>query len=480
MAATSINVTPYTPVNGQDYNGDITIQIRKADFNNVAFQDGKLTLVFSSCMFKKITLENTEEIDFPDISLNFIGCYIQDIDIENITTKNLSLGFNRSIISGRITDLNLKSVSISDSIIRSNIFVTDVEKVHVSFYEGNLVPERWAELADKLGGFTIEKAGAEKQSYHIHNSKNIHITSTFKADRRREFKNVNLSINYNLDIEDKVTNISNVYLKSLSITGTSSGRISVENVKIQDWYIYDFLPKEQVGFFNITPIKEAVSGKIGIHKCNLDNTWFDNVSFSRYEIVSFYRSKFSKTSFTSCNFPDNYEQFKRFMSIENVHYPDKKEENYPKDVYETILQLKLALEGSGNYFESQKLQAVAHDALKEIKDIPLQDKLILAISNLSNNHGLSISRPFWWFIAWSVFFYILYLLSLGRIFNCNGFDGKLIGYYFSFIDLTHRTDFLVQKEEYNGWSLFFDYANKVIVGFFIYQFIASFRKYGKK
>ncbi len=33
--------------------------------------------------------------------------------------------------------------------------------------------------------------------------------------------------------------------------------------------------------------------------------------------------------------------------------------------------------------------------------------------------------------------------------------------------------------DYNFGSLFCDYINKVFVGFFIYQFIASFRKYGK-
>lgn len=60
-------------------------------------------------------------------------------------------------------------------------------------------------------------------------------------------------------------------------------------------------------------------------------------------------------------------------------------------------------------------------------------------------------------------------------------DWNLFGYYFSFLDITHRTDFLVSKKEgLNGFSLTIDYINKIVLGFFIYQFIASFRKYGKK
>ena len=60
------------------------------------------------------------------------------------------------------------------------------------------------------------------------------------------------------------------------------------------------------------------------------------------------------------------------------------------------------------------------------------------------------------------------------------FDPTLIGYYFSFLDITHRNDFLVNKNEFTGWSLFIDYFAKLVFGYLIYQFIAAFRKYSKK
>ena len=66
------------------------------------------------------------------------------------------------------------------------------------------------------------------------------------------------------------------------------------------------------------------------------------------------------------------------------------------------------------------------------------------------------------------------------MFSKTKIDFELIGYYFSFIDITHRSDFLVKKEELNGWSLTIDFFSKVVSGFFIYQFISAFRKYGKK
>ena len=147
---------------------------------------------------------------------------------------------------------------------------------------------------------------------------------------------------------------------------------------------------------------------------------------------------------------------------------------------EKIEKLKKLLEASGNFYESQKLQAVSNEALRKIANLPFWDRLILKINSLSNNHGLSIKEPFFATIILSAIFYILYLWTLGRMFNSNQIDYDLIGYYFAFLDITHRTDFLVTKDELSGLSVTIDYLNKILVGFLIYQFIAAFRKYGKK
>jgi len=479
MALPPIIPVPYTIVSNQTYKEEVTIQIDKAPFNNVAAKEGTLVFLFSSCLFKKVIISNLDEIDFPDISIAFHGCLIERIEVENITTKNISISFSRTVVSGRIASSNIKSVSLSDCILWDSIFVLNVQKVHVSYQHAQLAAEKWADLLHKVKGFDIATASAEKQSYHIQSATSLYFSSDFKGDRSREMKNLHLSITYDPYVEDKNSQVSNVLLNSFSLTGSASGKLSIENVSIQNWYIHDFLPKDQATFFNVRPVNSHTQCVIGIHKSNLGNTWFDNVSFIQYKTISFYLTKVSSAVFTSCRFPNTYQSFNTFMSIENVHYPNERPENYAKDVYELMLQLKMALQGTGNYYESQKLQAVAHDALKKIKDIPKHDRIILCINSLSNGHGLSIKKPFWWLLGGSVFFYILYLLSLGRIFNSNEFDWSLVGYYFAFIDLTHRTDFLVDKANYNFGSLTIDYFNKVFVGFFIYQFIASFRKYGR-
>jgi hypothetical protein len=140
----------------------------------------------------------------------------------------------------------------------------------------------------------------------------------------------------------------------------------------------------------------------------------------------------------------------------------------------------MALEATGNFHEAQKLYAISNDALRKVKEVSGWDKIILWINRHSNNHGLSVKKPLVLFFFFSIVLYVFYLWSLNRIFNSNEFDASLIGYYFSFIDLTHRSDFLVEKNEFNNCCQFIDSFNKILVSFFIYQFVAAFRKYGRK
>ena len=185
--------------------------------------------------------------------------------------------------------------------------------------------------------------------------------------------------------------------------------------------------------------------KIGIHKCNLDKVWFDNVYFEDFDRLSFYRSKFSSAVFTSCSFPDSYEKFAKFTPIANIHYPKNKTSNYDKDQYEIFLQLKKAMDATGNSYESLKIQAISQSALRKVTAISEGDKFILGASDLSNEHGQSIGRPLLWILGVSVIAFILYLATLGRLFQPTDFDANLIGYYFSFIDLTYRSDFWLTK-----------------------------------
>lgn len=497
-----IFLTPYTIIENTDYPDDTKIVIRASDFSNVPFQDGRITFSFIGCRFKKLEIENTETIDFKDISIQFISCFINEINVDNIITTNFSIFFGSSILKGRIKNENLKNVETNNCLLNNSLFLLDLKRAVVSYTEENIFPIRWKKLLKSVNA-TLENLLAEKHSFYIYDCKSIVFTvNENKTDKRGIYKipydsvnkigyypsdeekqnfKVSLSVKYSADKEHNLTKIINAKLLALSLSGYSTGELLIENCNIDSWYIRNFSAQLGANFYNIKPFrKETEETKLEIHKSNLDKVWFDNVAFDDYYTISLYRNKFGQTTLTACDFPSKYKDFDKIQTIENIHYPDRKDKNYFKTRYETFLQLKKQLEASGNFYEAQKFQAISHEALKKIENLPYWDRVILKINGLSNNHGLSIKEPFIGTIVLSILFYVLYLWSLGRIFNANEIDWNLFGYYFSFIDITHRTDFLVNKSELNGISLTIDFLNKIIVGFLIYQFIAAFRKYGKK
>lgn len=496
-----VEITPYSKIEDKTYNEKIIVSIKKSSFDGIAFQDGKFTFTFIGCKFREVEFENLDEIEFSDISIKFLYCNIDDIKIKNITSDNISIIFSSSLVSGIVNGENIRTVVINNS-FGSNLFLVNQNNVEISFTEENIFPKQWKKLLRHVKVTNLPLLTAKKNFYIYDTKRIIFQTNEIKASGKTLYKthlktkgfefgyylteeqkrsfNVNLSIKYSQSIEKQETKISNSSLNSLSIAGSLEGKLSVENTKINNLFISDFVCNGETTFYNIFPLKvDNPDNKIGIHKSNLDKIWFDNFNFDQYKNISLYRTKISKAIFTSCNFPDSYSSFEKFTPIENVHYPDQKSQNHHKDQYEIFIQLKKSFEDSGNYYEGQKLQSIAHDALNKIKTIPWTDGIILKINSLSNKHGLSISRPFFWFLGTSIVLYIFYLLSLDKIFTSGKFDPKFIGFYFSFIDLTHRTDFMVDKDQFTAWSLGLDYLGKVIFGFFIYQFIAAFRKYGK-
>ena len=495
-----ILLKPYDPLPKGEYS-DTTLSIDIGMFANVRPESGKITFVVSECNFKSLIVRNRDKIPFDNISIAFFGCIIKNLEVKEVETENLDMGFYGCMLEGRISAPKLTGIEVSNSIITNGLFLLKQRNVRVNYSDNNLHPIVWRRMMKKVG-ITFNELITKKQSFHIHDPESI----TFAISKNQNTKpgllklpfglkdnkytyvlsigewgkvDLNLHIKFNKNIDNQKVVISKAQLHSLTLSGRTEASISIEESHIDNMYLYEFSPKGQTSFYGINPLAKNET-KIGIHKCNLDDVSFDNVRFDQYSRISLYRSKLAKAVFTSCDFPDTYSSFERFLPIDNVHYPDRRTLSHHKDQYEIFLQLKQALEATGNYYEAQKLQSISHEALKRVPSIANDDKTILEVNSFSNNHGISISRPFWWFICVSIGFYLLYLLSLGRLFTDSEFDSTLVGYYFSFIDITHRTDFLVDKTEYNGWSLAIDSLAKLIMGFFIYQFIAAFRKYGKK
>lgn len=495
----NIQIKPYETVVNQNY-GTVILKITPEIFNGVTYLNNQTNLNFNNCKFQQLIIINETEVEFENISLHFSFCQIQDIQIENIVTEQISLHFHGCIINGNINNNKIRSVSINNCITPS-LFLQYQNRIDVSYTEENIFIKKWVSLLKKSDIVSANKLINNKQSIYINHSKIINFRFNHNNIKkfgvnRSEYGNKDeyylryhltkkdkndLNINLHIDFSgenDIQLKIQNCIFNSFSMKGNANGKISVENTKINNLYIREFSSESEMLLYDISAYKK--DSKFEIHKSNMDNCWFDNIDFNGYKLLSLYRSRFANSTFTSCNFPQNNLDFEKFKTLENIHYLDKKPQNYYKDQYETFLQLRKSLEGTGNYYEAQKLSAISKESLRKVSSLPESDKFILWLNGFSNNHGLSIKLPLFGLFGFSILFYILYLYSMDRIFKCTAFDFTLVGQYFTFLDPTHKNDFLIKKEEFTFWTLFFDFANKIIVGFYIFQFISAFRKYVKK
>lgn len=498
----TVNIKPYVPLENKTFRSKVVIKINNSDFIGIPYQTGTPVISFVGCVFQDLVIENDENINFDEVFISFMGCIVERLEINNIKSENISVSAIFSIISGLIDTNKLQSVNFNN-VVAKGIFLKNQNSVDISYTEENIFTNIWDEVLRKCRMTCLELLSV-KQSYYVDDSKKVFFRINEAKDGRvglihdsfrggtqyetryqltkeqKSYLNLNISLDYQKKTEQSEIKIIDSFLNSLTIRGRFDGKLSVENCKVKNWYIHEFSIKGEATFYDIKPLKSVEdSSVIEIRQCNLDNVWFDNFRFSDYGIVSFYRTRLGKAVFSSCSFPSNYTTFEKFNSLPNVHYPANKSDNYYKDQYEIFLQLRAALDSNGNFYEAQKLQAISNDALKQISDVSKWDKAILLINSKSNNHGISIKLPLIYFFIITIIFYLLYLGSLGRVFNANGFDSSLIGYYFSFIDPTHRAEFLVDKKEFNAFSLGIDFLNKLASAFLIFQFIAAFRKYGK-
>lgn len=449
------------------------------------------------CVFKsEVSLSVSNDL-VGKKSISFIGCFIDSISSSLIDYKNFSLTFFSCVVTNFTGGNKVKyNLNINNSL--GNFFITNCNRLNISFTEENIYPRVWEKI-EKI----IPNLFGVVTRFHVDNSVNsnfycnLFLPSKNKEIgllRRRgevvpdyrvsyfpklsdlELLNISFDLNFGHLFKNDGTNIKSFNLNNLTLSGETNGKLGINNCKINNVFIHNFSPQKEFKFFQIEPKNNQ--SKFEIHESNLENTWFDNVSLNRYAIVSLYKSNLSSVKFTSTTFPSVSTDFSSFKSLENIHYPDAKSDSYYKDQYELFLQLRLALLNTGNTYEAQKMQSIAYSSLKKVDSVGPGDKFILWLNRNSNLHGIEPFRAFCWALGISIFLYCFYLNSLGLLFG-KSINWNLFANYFSFLDLTHKSNFLVEKSKLSSEAIIIDFTNKIVIGYLIYQFIAGFRKFGK-
>jgi hypothetical protein len=108
-----------------------------------------------------------------------------------------------------------------------------------------------------------------------------------------------------------------------------------------------------------------------------------------------------------------------------------------------------------------------------------QDIGIFKLNKWSNNHGESWVQALGFTILTTGFLFILFLWTIGRLYHSNEIGWHLFGHYIEFLTPTFKPEFITGEKPSPG-SIILYYMGKAVFAYGLYQFIAAFRKHGRK
>ncbi len=153
-------------------------------------------------------------------------------------------------------------------------------------------------------------------------------------------------------------------------------------------------------------------------------------------------------------------------------------------------QLKKIFDGQGDVYWATTFQAKTAEHQEKLLQLRRQDETAwfsttfwdlktFQLNRWSNLHGESWGRALVFTLGAGGFFYLLFLWFIGKLFQPTAIDWSLAGQYFLFLDPTHKPNF-GEKGDLGFWAYAADFVGRIFVGYGIFQFIAAFRKHGKK
>lgn len=482
------------------------------DINLDMFALRNLTISFENCLLLGDSVVANKIIEGPEncsITIHFFTCILEDIKFRNVSFAHL--GVYNSIITKdyfSVSDCNIKSIQFYNVLGNYGVHRSRESNINVSFGEDNLylpsspsIRKAYEEIAIKhysLFSFPTNILITEPKNLYVE------FKLTDESGFKKSYNGVkysltkeqinDLNISFNIQTENDTTesiSITKAQLEGLELRSLSKTSIEISRCRINKLIMRDL----SFASLKIYDLASRIAPESVFESRNVDfsNSTFDKTDLSSYSMVSFYRSTLSNIDFISPNFPDE------IHVLDNIYYPHQKEDNYYRMQSENYRQIKKSLVESGNQIEALEIHSKMYSSLQKDKNLTLQDKCILYLNKLSNNHGISIIRPFLLYIGFSIVIFFLYRSTLNEAPFTLGFkslskwnEGVSANWKFVFEDFrafwllinpTHSLSALKLLEpnsEMNSYSLFFSYLSKILMTWIIYQFIVSFRKFGKK
>jgi len=478
------------------YNSEILrFEINTGTMNDLSIGTSKMDkAVFSCSMVGMLVLTNSvlNEVYFDNNLSKEIkltnNCIVQNILLNNSMTGNIlieyskaenikifdnsKIGYFQSIGSalGTITGINLDN---SFSLVSTNVSLLDLEDCNI--------PE-----------FRVMKS-CKIEAYIMGGKINLIKFKNATFDKNSLMSLVSIQV-YAFSFEQFVA-LGSILIKKIQrmcTPFTMKEIYSNNDVNTQEYEAHSF--EEKILLSRTTIIKEKVRNDkpdnylkgnnifgptLRFLHSSLGNSEFTDFPFADYEL-QFYNSNIMDCIVLGNSVPSTNI---KIITLENELITNDFIEYEQKALL--FSQLKKVFEKRGDLYYSAIFQyewSVNQNKYLIKKGIykNFQNIFIFVLNQISNKHGQSWFRPLLWLLLGCLPLYIVFLLTMGRIFNGNNIDWNLIGYYFNFLNPLHYIDYIPGENTITSWTSLVDIIAKVASAFFIYKFLSSFKKYGKK
>jgi uncharacterized protein YjbI with pentapeptide repeats len=494
-------------------NGRIGVSFREARISNFTIQDSNIKLVYvsqSSLGDIRISDCKADNIIIDDL------CFIKSMKIHVSEIKSINSNDSNSIGELWIFSSTIKKIKyfVPQGNNDLHIIESAVDDINISSAQINRLSFQKSSFQDVL----FKDCNLICSQFYVAKCNNVNFENS---------KFCELTISSNLSKDSLLTFLkSDFYFLTISnfssVLGFTFFRelkpISLNQLKQYNTYLkasfsYDLyqelLYKEKEDEFRLICNQNSI-----IDKNNLLN---DLLTKYQNPTLILNQSSLGKAEFTDCDLSSFDFQFSNskiteiFISGGTIPSDNIEVFNIPKKTLEwheqkvsVYNQLKKVFDSQGDIFLSSHFQSKTSKHQSKVLELRLEkenktfksrnekvskffstnrfDSWAFKLNEFSNLHGENWGRALAFTLFIPIPFYLFYLCSVGRLFLFDKeIDLNLIGYYFSFLDPTHKIDFLTKSEkDINGWARFCDFVSRIVVSYGIYQLIVAFRKLGKK
>ena len=272
--------------------------------------------------------------------------------------------------------------------------------------------------------------------------------------------------------------ISRMKLRKLELINATSGNYRIDELKCDNFVIHGALNSQ----FEIHGlIAESKQSTFEIRNSTMSSSWLDRCDLSSFGIVNIHRSTLVGLKLTQVKFPEKIKARRDIKSSDgnNINHDDE---------FENYRQLKQIYLRDDNRPFALKMHMKMYGALRRSPNLDWESRKILWLNGVSNEHGTSIIRPFLLAIGIVVICFTLYILGTPMIYHTpmvpdvGGHITSQLKVLFILANPAHKLSSLAEatsQGNLNLWHHGISFFSRIVMAWIYYQFISSFRRYGK-